>query len=623
MSGGPVYTKTPAHTEEDEEVLAGESARLATPVETTRSRDGRNTATRDVVISSVGGRMGEQDAAFRSPAKRRKLAVKQPTTRPLREKKLSSRTTRSKAGHKLQESLHAQDKQEGTTLSLPGGRLRPQTTEVEEDWHESLHELQTPSPPYEGSRARGSRRSEKRVHETSTDQAVQATETENYGIGFQGSVASGEYRKPIRSEPEASPSTFVQTQEPIESQELFGQMSTLTKVFEAINTVGVSHRNGETLRHSFAIQTAQVKELRNTCKRAEAAYTSLAGRDLASTNNSDKSTEDAAKDLLVTVEDQALTLCSDDYDWASEDLVCDIYAHAFPHLTRVLQRLVTYYLNVLSNEEDESCGYSCLRPLLEFVRVILKLGEAVKNFTAKPDSTSAIVKPVRNRIIAPLRRVQKVWSEGIEREDWKRHHLVLVRTWEEDLQRDSERERHEEREARLKRQKAKLWRGLLLARLSCEPDVRRWRHLRTNHLQQVLMSDNSDLDANGRPFERLPMFTPRSSLIPGQPASSASFTYGNGGKLMSIELQETAELALIKALERYAETYSDPVMLFEKIFKEHCCRDKQWHRDGALRPFNALQIAARAGEMKRNWIEDDVAQGREVEAWIRCIPEIL
>ncbi|KAF2453809.1 hypothetical protein BDY21DRAFT_366795 [Lineolata rhizophorae] len=213
--------------------------------------------------------------------------------------------------------------------------------------------------------------------------------------------------------------------------------------------------------------------------------------------------------------------------------------------------------------------------------------ERVSNWEEKGDPTKGFAKPVRNEIIAQLKKIVP---------EFRRASKELLRHKQRKYEHAAERQRREreailEAKAAEKAKRKNKWYALHVERLDVEPDPRRLGHLRMTERRHV------DVDANGLPFERVAVFCPRNSRA--YPLLNAE---------MQAEWSDEEKAALIDGLREY-----EGPEVFECIFQKYC------RPGGPLRPYSVLQITTQAARLRKYFVGDNTAD-HGIESWMLNIP---
>lgn len=365
------------------------------------------------------------------------------------------------------------------------------------------------------------------------------------------------------------------------TEELYGQMPTLQKVAKTIGDL-----NG---KHPFATNTGQ--KISRECRDARKLF------GLAATGP--ETDEELLDSSLVNIHEIINDLKVNSTNEDKLNLVQDIYARTFPSLVCLLVKVTRYYSTKITESSND--GYApdtdSLATVLAFVELILSLEESVKQWPEKPDTSLAIVRPIRYNVIGPLRSLKGVLSAKLRSQE-KTIATRRAREAQDEVWRQAE-----ERAARRREDAAKLaarkthWHLLHVARMCCEPDVYRHDHLR----MKSQIDDAVDLDANGMRFERVTLFKDRDgSRQPEQ---------GGGMPPEGPEWTDEQCLALLDGLR----IYQGP-QVFEKIFERYC------RPGGILRRYNVEEITQQAAYLRKMAIKADETSREETEQWILDIP---
>ncbi|KAL1649535.1 hypothetical protein SLS58_001591 [Diplodia intermedia] len=126
-----------------------------------------------------------------------------------------------------------------------------------------------------------------------------------------------------------------------------------------------------------------------------------------------------------TIRNLARTL--NEFDLANEKeinnhLFQDLYAFIFPCLLRTLCNIVDYYMRVLKRDAaPDTIPTSQLAELTGFTAAIIDLDERAKASPVQVPTQLVIVKPTRNCIIAPLKRLRRLLVQLVARQSNPRH----------------------------------------------------------------------------------------------------------------------------------------------------------------------------------------------------------
>jgi hypothetical protein len=301
--------------------------------------------------------------------------------------------------------------------------------------------------------------------------------------------------------------------------DFLGEISELRKVFSF-------------KRRKIPLQTRTGMKIRSACKEAEALFKGKED-DVDTSFGEQENALNHLRNLLETVE-------SEDFKGTKREMVQDLHAQLFPLLGRVLESIWYCYA---PESTEEPLPDRCIGIVIPFIRMVLSLYDRVQNWKEKPHPDLRIIRPVKNQIIAPLKKVlRSLENEKQERQlaiadrEQQRARAVAAQRREEEA--DKFADECKERAA-LKRQ----WINLHLARMACEPDNNLVRRLR-NRTRIVLGSDHEpkiEHDADGNPFERVDgLGAPRTSRPPA------------AVERVGPEWTDEERKALTYALERYS-----------------------------------------------------------------------
>ncbi|KAI6865903.1 hypothetical protein KC323_g4143 [Hortaea werneckii] len=373
-------------------------------------------------------------------------------------------------------------------------------------------------------------------------------------------------------------------EDPNGSIRFYGQWPALRKACRAVNEIGVNVvKNEPQPKRHINLRNAHIGNILKSCNTVV---------DKLSAN------EDPAAQL-AEIDEQigALYRITGDLNPTVNNVSAakDVYFHLFPKLAELLRAIVKYYEEldtVEGTHDDLTLGH--LKNVVTFVQMILDLGEGAKKYNPRPPTNLALVKPVENGILAPLKTMNAALKK-------------VVRSKELDQQSHEDR-RHQaklraqelEREAKLEKWQAKIskarskWELLHNERLWAEGFVgsaRKHRHL-------APPEPMPEFDHNGIPFDRVEVFKNR--IGPSRAAVDAL------GDLV----WEPEQLA---ALDAGLRTYKGE-FVFESIFRKYC------GKGGPLRPFNVTEIVACAADYKKYMEEYQRNAVGEVEDWVQQIP---
>ena len=235
------------------------------------------------------------------------------------------------------------------------------------------------------------------------------------------------------------------------------------------------------------------------------------------------------------------------------------------------------------------------------LNIAIKVADCIVSFQNSTKSTEAeegsktrgyVTRANISRVIVePLEKVCKALKKEREKQE---AHASLLRRKEEVAYLEKRKAQLRERRERAEARKDE-WHSLHVARLAAEPDPRRFAHLRLKEL-----ASDTNLDANGDPFERLELFAPR---VQASPAAQQS---------QLIDHSEWTDVELAALLDGL-KTFKGP-SVFNDLFAAYC-------GPGApLRQYNVQQITRKAAYLRRTLMRADLSQDKESEDWINSIP---
>ncbi|GAB1725501.1 hypothetical protein NU195Hw_Modified_9t1 [Hortaea werneckii] len=383
---------------------------------------------------------------------------------------------------------------------------------------------------------------------------------------------------------EQSRGTMDATEDPNGSSRFYGQWPALRKACRAVNEIGVNVvKNEPQPKRHIKLRNAHIGNILKSCDKVV---------DKLSANE-----EPAAQ--LAEIDEQigALYKITGDLNPTINNVSAakDVYFHLFPKLAELLRAIVKHYEELDTIEgtcEDLTLGH--LKNVVALVQMILDLGDGAKKYNPRPPSNLALVKPVENGILAPLKTMNAALKKAVRSKEFEqqaqedRRHQTKLRAQEL------------EREAKLEKWQAKIskarlkWELLHNERLWAEGFVgsaRKHRHL-------APPEPMPEFDHNGIPFDRVEVFKNR--IGPSRAAVDA----------LSDMVWEPEQLA---ALDAGLRTYKGE-FVFESIFRKYC------GKGGALRPFNVTEIVACAADYKKYMEEYQRNAFGEVEDWVQQIP---
>lgn len=366
----------------------------------------------------------------------------------------------------------------------------------------------------------------------------------------------------------------------------YGQWKTLRKISKATEIIGVNHKGGEPLpQRKIRLRNAEVVTIVNLCNEAMDKLSS---------------DEDPAADFAhigERVDELYIADEESEPDFKDVSMSKDIHAHLFPKLVQLLRHTVEHYEeNDVGDSADSRLTPGHLRTVIDLIKLILDLGDGAKKYDNPPPEL-ALLKPVQNGIIAPLKPMHAALKRELRRHDDIAHHKATQQRLAAFRVLATQREAQEERRtAHAKRVRDK-WHQLHLERIYAEGGIPTQQKRR--HLALPIADEVEERDHNGLPFERLEVFGPR---IGPSPALVEQARQNN--------VWSMPELA---ALEEGLQKYMGE-MVFEKIFRRYCPRKQLLNR------YNVTEIVTCAADLKEFLAGMQAHSGGEVEDWVRGIP---
>lgn len=362
----------------------------------------------------------------------------------------------------------------------------------------------------------------------------------------------------------------------------YGQWRALHCIYKAVNDVGVSYVEGERQpQRKIKLRDAQVQAIVNLC---DEAVEKLSNH------------EDPATDLAqIGDKVDALHILDEDSrpDFKNEKRSENIYFHLFPNLVNLLRQMISHYEKTDDRESNSPLTTGHLRTVKDLIRLIVDLGDGAKKYV-RPPTELAIVRPVDNGIVAPLKKVHGALNRVIlQAQDAKAYKASQQRAAEERALASQREEQAEQQRAYVKRVRDK-WHQLHMERVWAEdgvPTAQKRRHLRTPNPQP-------EVDNNGDPFERVEVFTPRVGPPPAMVEAARQLVF---------------TMSELDALSEGLRTYQGPYV-FEKVFRKYC------GRYGLLKRYNVTEIVTVAADLKEYLTGSQQRESGAVEDWVRRIP---
>ncbi|KAH7397306.1 hypothetical protein BKA66DRAFT_521917 [Pyrenochaeta sp. MPI-SDFR-AT-0127] len=265
-------------------------------------------------------------------------------------------------------------------------------------------------------------------------------------------------------------------------------------------------------------------------------------------------------------------------------------------------RALASYLEAVYSWFDAQCdvvtsSLVAMRVLVSIMHEIFALkGTIAKWNVSLPQrhSDHRIVIDIDSKLIAPLRRVEKVFRARLS----QLHATEVRREQFASLTRKREQDVIEERriaDAVVSRRKRWIrWQNLHVLRMRCEPDPFKRKKLVITKIDSL-----EEEDANGVIFERLPVFRPRST----PPLFWASAWSGNRS------WTDFEEVALLEGLQEFAGP-----RVYENLFQAYC------RPNGVLRDFNVADITTKVGWVRTAFLKLHQERSWDIPKWVKQIP---
>ncbi|KAK5687844.1 hypothetical protein LTR17_026718 [Elasticomyces elasticus] len=394
------------------------------------------------------------------------------------------------------------------------------------------------------------------------------------------------------------PAALIETVSEADRQRYYKQWHELRKVRLAIRNIGVQHINGEAQpQHRIKLMDDKVKAAMSCCN--DVVLKMIHG-------------EDAATDLMAVANevDALHDASNDEEDFGNMRRVKNIYFHLFPQLVKMVWEMVRSYEALDRRAEPDALPTKLrLRQVKEVIKLIIDLGAGAKEYS-RPSSELALVQPVDNGIVAPLKTIYReltIAYQNLERraEDKRQRQLEAERNaWA------AEQERREERQAEQIRKTRHRWEKLHTERLYAESTNIISREKRKYLLCEI--EPNLEYDQNGEPFERVEVFRPR--VGPSPAAVERAHT---------VVWDEDEVQALADRLEHFIRKEPKVPDVLVAVIRDCClaCNKKENIPMGILNRFNVTEIVTCAADLKAYFRAVKPKQRGLVEDWVEQIPD--
>ena len=376
----------------------------------------------------------------------------------------------------------------------------------------------------------------------------------------------------------------------IDAGRMFCQWPLLRKAFNGRHNVGVSEAGGARHRHIIKLKDEEVKTIVELCDETAARLTVLRDAD------GDLEAKQSIATDFIEIGDRVHALYEDaESTEKHERKVKCIYFHLIPKLVELLEDTIACCEDMdrtVTAKGSLTRGHLNLVSVL--VKLILDLGEGVKKYE-RPSSELALVKPVRNEILAPLKVVHSEFRKELHRmhqiEEYTKQAEQRAKTRALQAQREEEESRHK-RDVRQRREE---WNAL--------HDHRQWAEVNSymrpekrKHLRAP--SPAAEFDQDGMAFERVELFNPRVGPSPAMVEKAREKKWS---------MPELA--ALSESLERYRGPD-----VFKRLFYRHCTKT------GLLNAYNVTEIVTVAADLKAYLMDKQQEEPGGVQDWVKAIP---
>ncbi|KAF1984935.1 hypothetical protein K402DRAFT_395309 [Aulographum hederae CBS 113979] len=280
----------------------------------------------------------------------------------------------------------------------------------------------------------------------------------------------------------------------------------------------------------------------------------------------------------------------------------ETYTVLIPCLVRVLRRAMGYH--VAASRDANTYTISELDRLINLVDQIIRLIDLTRDWTkdkaVRPASGDNIVKPIRDGVAAPLRKVKARLLKTLSSRQEAAREKARQAAHFAQAERQRKREEQKREARRLDNDVRQRRNNLYLARCKAEPSFILQRNL-------IMAEDywDRDLDADGVPFERSDIFEARTGPVKQHHCRDM------GEWNMQVPEEEHLMLTLAGALEKFQGP-----QVFHRIFAAHC------GPGGALRDFTVLQILRQAWYFRTRMLRHYAELEEEAPAYLKDMPDL-
>lgn len=274
----------------------------------------------------------------------------------------------------------------------------------------------------------------------------------------------------------------------------------------------------------------------------------------------------------------------------------DVYQSAFPGLTRIFIAYCYFF------EAQGGLNADALGDLVHYANTIMQLRARATKWRIKPDTKSKIVKPIVNKVIAPLRHICAVFRteesrlEKIAKDQRKRRKAIEAyrKKQEEEVISEQRTAHASDRMRRLQE--------LYLTRQEVEPDRKRRVHLGLPQAHGFYSGRTSDIDANGSEFERIRLFGSRHGSLSQRSVDPMPAPWSTEQRL---DLMEGLEI------------FGAGDRAFSRIIRKYC------GRSGSLRDFKVHQLLEEAVNLRHDLLKAEEKDDTiTVPDFMRYLPDV-
>lgn len=240
--------------------------------------------------------------------------------------------------------------------------------------------------------------------------------------------------------------------------ELFGQDNSWATVLNGAREVGMSKVKGAPVKRKPKLETRRIRNMITLVKKVKGIY-----RDLQQYQETDHDGGDDLHEQLI----EGLDNIGREIKRVSEkkagnqkaEIIQDIYAHAIPHLVKLLE----VALQCRTKDYSKSHDTDALQEIIALQDDILELCHKARKWEAKPLTTRPIIRPTSHKILPYLRDVRTAFQTELEeREEGRNREVELQKQKKATSKRrkeyDEEKRRREEES---QRRREEIWREIV------------------------------------------------------------------------------------------------------------------------------------------------------------------